>query len=298
MYLSKKNRTTLNLSKKKKYCSPDPKNNTSKYTCFTKDSLIDIAKSINKHRIGRPINLNMGKKKIWEAINKQFNKCQHEWCWITQSELKNIKNELKDNFRPEMPNEWYKDDREWLSTLDIEGSMEQHENTNHSDFWFIGAVPIDFDSPHKYGGCVVDELCKINVYELFDNGITKIGVIFNLDRHDEPGSHWVSLYSDFDSKKIYYYDSYGYKAPKEIDTFMKRLKTQINAIHNTNATEIKHNTIRHQYKDSECGVYSMYFIISLLNGKSFDNFTKRVNLDDDIVHKKRADWFTPGKLLI
>ena len=37
-----------------------------------------------------------------------------------------------------MPSEWYEDDREWLSTIDIEDAMEQYEDRN---FWFVGAVP-------------------------------------------------------------------------------------------------------------------------------------------------------------
>lgn len=301
MYLTKKKKQkkgALKISMRKKFCSPEPGNNKSKYTCFTKNSLIEIAKNINKHRKGKKINIKMGKKKLWESINKQFSNCKHEWCWITQQELKNIHNKLKTNFRPEMPDDWYDDDREWLSTVDIEDSMEQYENSKHNDFWFIGAVPIDFDSNHSLGGCVVDELCEINIEELYKNDITKLGVVFNLDRHDEPGSHWVSLYCDIKKKQVLYYDSYGYKPPKEVDIFMNRLKKQIDKLFDTKDTKLKYNNIRHQYKDSECGVYSMYFIISLLNGKSFDNFTKRVNLDDDEVHKKRGEWFTPSKILV
>ena len=29
-----------------------------------------------------------------------------------------------------------------------------------------------------------------------NNGKHKIGSVFNLDDHDEPGSHWVSLYME------------------------------------------------------------------------------------------------------
>ena len=43
-----------------------------------------------------------------------------------------------------------------------------------------------------------------------------MGIVFNLDPHDKPGSHWVSMYVDLNNGGIYYFDSYGYKPLKEI----------------------------------------------------------------------------------
>ena len=39
-------------------------------------------------------------------------------------------------------------------------------------------------------------LCKINLKQHMNTGKHKIGSVFNLDDHDEPGSHWVSLYME------------------------------------------------------------------------------------------------------
>ena len=33
--------------------------------------------------------------------------------------------------------------------------------------------------------------------------------IYNADKHDEPGSHWMALYHDKDTGKTYSYDSFG-----------------------------------------------------------------------------------------
>jgi hypothetical protein len=38
---------------------------------------------------------------------------------------------------------------------------------------------------------------------------TQCKCIYNADRHDQPGSHWMSLYYDKNSGKTYSYDSYG-----------------------------------------------------------------------------------------
>jgi hypothetical protein len=45
---------------------------------------------------------------------------------------------------------------------------------------------------------------------------------------------------------------------------------------------VEYNHNRHQFKNSECGVYSLNFILRLLNGESFENITKNGLLDDDV----------------
>ena len=51
-------------------------------------------------------------------------------------------------------------------------------------------------------------------------------MIFNLDPHDKPGSHWVALYSDVDKGGVYYFDSYGIDTPKEVKVLMDRLSNE------------------------------------------------------------------------
>ena len=53
-----------------------------------------------------------------------------------------------------------------------------------------------------------DELCNINIKRLINKGKTKIGIVFNLDNHDQDGSH--CFFCDFDN----YFDSYGFETKK------------------------------------------------------------------------------------
>ena len=52
------------------------------------------------------------------------------------------------------------------------------------------------------------------------------------------------------------------------------------------------NTVRHQFKTSECGVYCMYFIVKLLQGKKFKEFINRVVKDDEM-NMKRGYFYAP-----
>ena len=95
-------------------------------------------------------------------------------------------------FRPEKPKEWQSDPDMWLATDDIEDVMEQYEDAIPS-FEFIGPVPLDFakKSPvPSWGTCIIDEMCKLDIQKMKKGGTEHIGICFNFDPHDMPGSHW------------------------------------------------------------------------------------------------------------
>jgi hypothetical protein len=54
--------------------------------------------------------------------------------------------------------------------------------------------------------------------------------------------------------------------------------------------DIRYNQVRHQFDNSECGVYSINFILRLVNGESFDSITNNITLDEEI-NKCRQVYF-------
>ena len=266
---------------KKRLCAPKNNNN---FTCFTKKSIIKMLRSWNDFYENDKINFrdNDTLQTLWTNLdNKLKNICNDEFCWTKQQFMKNNDKEILDEFRPEMPLNWKSNKNEWLNTLNIEAVMKQYEK-KYDDFIFIGPVPIDFDTELHPGNCVINELCKINLNKLIRNGKKKLGVIFNLDPHDKPGSHWVSMYADFDKlNDIYYFDSYGIKEPTEVTKLMERLKEQNDNINRVN-TNLHTNNVRHQFKNSECGVYSMNFILKLLEGNTYKDIKNNIIKDEDM----------------
>ena len=266
---------------KKRLCAPKNNNN---FTCFTKKSIIKMLRSWNDFYENDKINFrdNDTLQTLWTNLdNKLKNICNDEFCWTKQQFMKNNDKEILDEFRPEMPLNWKSNKNEWLNTLNIEAVMKQYEK-KYDDFIFIGPVPIDFDTELHPGNCVINELCKINLNKLIRNGKKKLGVIFNLDPHDKPGSHWVSMYADFDKlNDIYYFDSYGIKEPTEVTKLMERLKEQNDNINRVN-TNLYTNNVRHQFKNSECGVYSMNFILKLLEGNTYKDIKNNIIKDEDM----------------
>ena len=270
----------LMRTKKNKLCSPQMEDS---FTCFTKKALIKIIKAWNKSNKDNKIiyNYEMSKKKLWASVNDKLKgNCNNDYCWTNQKFMGKLSRKFKKKyFRPKMPNEWNKNSREWLSTVDIENVLNQYEK-KYKNFLFIGAVPMDFDKSLGPGMCVIDELCNINIKRLINKGKTKIGIVFNLDNHDQDGSHWVSFFCDFDRNAIYYFDSYGYNETKEIRSLIKKLQEQGKKLNR----DIKYfiNKKRHQYKESECGIYSINFIERLLNNEDFEDISLNVIKDDDM----------------
>lgn len=267
--------------------SPDPKT----CSCLSRQSLIKIASEWNTVHQDNKIVYKPKSPSVylWKQINTRLkDKCNDEWCWIQQEFVKRLDSDsIKDSYRPSMPKSWKNNKYEWLKTNDIENVMEQYEDA-YPDFTFIGPVPIDFDKPYGFGHCIVDELCKVDLKKLKTDGYSKLGVIFNLDPHDKPGSHWVAMFCDLKNKGIYYFDSYGIVPPNEVNILMSRLKEQGKSMGIN--MKIKINDIRHQYKNSECGVYSLFFITQLLKGVKFNKLIKSPILDEKM-NQQRHNFF-------
>lgn len=268
-----------------KRCAPGK--NYSKGSCFTIDNLVEISKAYNSN-FDDKINIREDKRYLLQELtNKLKDVCNNQQCWLKLKFMKDIKdkNLLKNTFRPKGPDTGI----EWLSTSDINNVMKQYEQ-KYDDFKFLGAVPLDF---MKLSFLNINNLDFEN---LIKNNKKRLGMVINLDEHDKSGSHWVGLFTDLAKKKLYFFDSYGHKPDKQIKTFMKKVANYFKK--NTNLAEgsvkksdIKYNKIRHQYKGSECGVYSMNFIIRLLRGEDFMKISKSKVIDDEI-NKCRASYFS------
>ena len=382
------------MAQELQHCSP--KNKNKNITCFSIGSLVKIAKAYNKQFEDKidlsSYNFNISRKrkkkkhssidhneknriKLWKEIQSKFSNfipCNKDYCIFKNSKVRDMPiKELEKDFRPEMPEKWLENPKEWLSTVDILKVMEQYVVAN-DDFAFMGPVPIDFDHEFSFGRCVSNELCKINLEKLYNRGIRRIGVIFNLDPHYKGGSHWVCLFVDVRKGGIYFIDSTGASPPKEVNKLMARLQRQGNRLlinkkilptdlektHTINidispidrrtvemrnipknlvinegtpciftdkelTTQSKFNKVlkidgnkitmsadigddfkkclihsfksfynksRFQYKNTECGIYSMFFLEEFLKGKTFDQIVAKT-IHDAEINQKRSVYY-------
>jgi hypothetical protein len=269
-------------------CSPVVEGKTvNKSTCYTADVLMEITDAYNKSHSRDEYIPWTNPEEIWRTLKTRLVNCDKEDCWLKEIRNTALENKLRELiFAPEHPPEWLKNPNEWLTDLDISKVMRQYE-TKYKQFKFIGPSPIDFDTkverqqlPWAESGpstdkvCVWKDLCSLSLSELLKNKKTKIGMVFNLDRYDEPGSHWVSLYVDLEDKSpfVFYFDSTGRPAPNEIDVLIKRIQTQGKELGGSPLDILSYNNNGkdHQKSNTECGMYSLFFIITMLTGELED----------------------------
>jgi hypothetical protein len=282
---------------KKLNCSPKDKNEVKEYTCYTDTDLQKLRDMWNARHPDKKITTN-DSKEIWEMLKNYYTKiCNKESCWVRQmTKGTKMEKELLESFAPVSPIEWKKNPREWLSSIDIIEVMNQYEKS-YKCFEFLGPSPIDYDTHKLYGECVWEELCHFDLAEQIKNGKNKIGVVFNTDPHTKGGEHWISLFINIKKGTIFFFDSAGDKAPKQVMKFVKTVTKQgRNLPEKINFKFDQNHPLEHQYKDSECGVYSIYFIVHMLEDKVTEHYLKTHVIKDTYVQQFRKIYYNDEPL--
>jgi len=252
-------------------------------SCLSFEALQRIARAYNR-KVGKPLITfeNVSKKQLWKTIRHEMNdECKDregedtEICWIKKSGTD--PDIIYDYFKPEKP----KGKFAWLSNVDIEKLMVGQQKKHSPYFKFYGPVPSDFDQ-------IITELNGSNLNLM--PAVRKVGLITNLDPHYRSGSHWTAFYLDLDDKSIEYFDSVGKPPYKTMKEYINNLKAWLK-INKKMDTSIKINKKRFQKNyDGDCGIWSSWYIIQRLNGRSFEDI---VNMDfaEEKLNKCRDVYF-------
>lgn len=269
-------------------CAPGV--NYSEGSCFSLEQLIKITKKYN-NKFNQNLEINLPKRKLIKQLISEIKKkikCEGDSCLLKLGFLnKNLDSDIiKNTLRPKGP----RLTKEWLSNVDINKVMNQYENKYYK-FKYLGTVPSDFEE------ISYNNIDKLDFNSLLNRKKYKLGMVINLDKSNQKGSHWVSLYVNLKRKQIYFFDSVGHDPLKRIYNFMNKIYRSFTNVDinrelvnkkNQNDFDIRINKIQHQEGDSECGVYSMNFIIRSLMGESFDEITNNITKDKNMMECRKS----------
>ena len=277
-------------SKEQNYCAHG---RNGKKTCYNKFELLLIAEEIERQE-GRKLNFKRDEDimELWRDISsymKTKHGCTDELCWVETLKLQQIE---KVAFKPKLPNEWLECNSNfapnnncmntWLSNIEIDEVLGQLE-MNVPKFDYLGAVPIDFANLSD------KKINKFTIKDSLANKKTKIGIVFNTDPSYKGGQHWICAFIDLERNEMNFFDSYGSNGyyPKEVEAFFDKLTAEGKSIGID--FKVKKNIVRHQYKNSECGVYCIKFITERLNS-TFEEIVNK-SMPDDVVTVDRWNKF-------
>ena len=244
-----------------------------KFTCYTVKDLKHMKKKYNRtHR--NKINTS-STKEIWKSLMSRL-ECKKESCLASSLKLK------VERFAPKSPLEWKKNPNAWLSSTDITNVLAQYEKA-YPHFIYIGPSPSDYYFKTN-GTCEWEELCKFDVRKLTSE--KRVGIVFNLDEHDGPGTHWVAVYIDPSKKVMYYFDSGGSKITKNISHLYSQIKEQ-----DPEYKLIQNAPVEHQFGNTECGIYVLFFLVIMLKTDNFKHFNSKHTFSDKSMEKLRKKFF-------
>ena len=202
---------------------------------------------------------------------------------------------LEARFAPAAPGSWARKPNEWLTNFDIQKVMRQYEDA-YPCFKFIGPTPIDFDAPSaRTGRCVWPELCDFQLRTYADQRKHKIGIVFNTDVDAGPGEHWISMFVNTRAAQIVFFDSTGVPPPPEVRALAERIQRQSAELHGRPFAFVSLDGVEHQKKNSECGVYALYFLTHMLRDQTSVAQLRSDLLDDAYMSTFRQIFFNMSR---
>jgi hypothetical protein len=192
---------------------------------------------------------------------------------------------LNTEFKPLGPNT----STELLDNFNIDETLDRWSKIATDEFgkkfYHIPFQMIDFE---KTG----TELATIDIPKLISHGYDSFGVVLNTDVSTGRGIHWFCLYGDLkaDPINIEYFNSSGYPPKPEVQVWLEKQiiilrKAGIDAeyIYSTGGRQI-------QYSKTECGVWSLVYILSRLTDHPF-HWIAHVGANDEDMISFRARLF-------
>lgn len=207
-------------------------------------------------------------KNVTDSVKKLLNENNENKIDNIKKQLIDKMKELKD-FSKKYTKSYGPDyNKPWLMGQWIINYIKKYEKIIN-DFKFIGTL---------WSNCVDIDGCPLNNFnfdEYYDNKIYQLGIVFNsteltAKNYINPkGKHWISLYINLSTGMICFFDSGG-KLPKNgIFKFMNKFTNWYKSKFNKDPT-IKINKKKIQNDKTECGIYSINFLLRMIAGQPFE----------------------------
>ena len=246
---------------------------------------------------------------------KQILNCDSESCVVSHPTFQKfaIKNkiasnsELEENLDTRFKIEGPRNSTAWLSNYDIDKTLEDWA-FKFEDFFPCPFAMIDFD---RMG----DPLHRYNMHDIYNGkhkkntimGTVKLpcrtfGCAINTDVTAGKGKHWMCVFVDMRGSDVWtieFFNSTGAPPQKSIVNWMKKTKENLENYLNQTGKKIKVEIIitshlEHQESNTECGLYTLFYIRARIENVPYDRFLKVEIPDENMIEFRKHCFRAPS----
>jgi len=261
---------------------------TSGEVCMSDEIVKDISTTLN---IQGPI------ETVVSAAKTQT-KCETEKCLLTKMARqlgdKKVKKEIMTRLKVAGPT-----DSKLLSNVHIDNTLQQWSH-KYDDFYPFNFNMLDYASYSWRNGTVSstpDSLATVAFSDLYNGDYGKkyrcCACVINSDRYRGSGKHWMALFADArgaDRWTVEFFNSSGNAPAPEWVNWLVKTKSAMETLTEIPVEILRVTNIRHQQSKSECGVYSLFYILSRLNNVPPEYFMKHP-ISDQLMFELRSHLF-------
>lgn len=186
-----------------------------------------------------------------------------------------------------------------LSNVNIDTILQQW-TAQWPDFFAYNFNMLNYAQYNYQNGYVEDKpdtLATINVGELYKKGFRTAACVINSDKYQGGGIHWMCLFADMrdaGTATVEFFNSAGGCAAPEWYNWLAKAKSELEDAGIKTVRIINCGKVVHQDSMSECGVYSLFYIWSRLNGMAAADF-QRAKIPDRYMFEFRQHLFAGPK---
>lgn len=220
--------------------------------------------------------------------------CDSELCVLTSNLFQNyvvkkgmideIKREVDIKFKPKGP----RNNTELLSNFDIDGVMRKWAY-KFDTFFPCPFAMMDFESNGDlFGEFGFQSMLEGNIaFEGMRKKFDCFGCVVNTDVSSGRGKHWVAVFVDCrkpDTWNVEYFNSVGNPPPKPMIRWMEKTRAELyDHRQRTGGGEVLSipvTDVDHQESQTECGLYSLYYIRRRIESTPHTFFQRKLVPDD------------------
>ena len=223
-------------------------------------------------------------------VVKSVTKCDSEICVLKNPEFSQFIGPVQadevihERFKPAGP----ATNTDWLNNDNIDYVLEQWAK-KYPNFVHVPFQMIDFD-------VIKSELTRIDLVTLYESGMRKMGCVINTDKSTRSGIHWFCIFVDLSNDQkwtLEYFDSAGEYPKSSVHKWLNEQRAKLATKHPSKDIQVVDVTRSNQLQKSttECGVFSLWYILSRLNEVPYSYFSQPNASDDNMMYQFRKFLF-------